>query len=641
MLPFFAAAVAAVTSPVPSASPSPIPQIVRVVTSDRSAEAISKATRVTYVVTKQQIKENGYRTIGSALTKLPGVEIESYGAIGSNVSFGIRGNNSAQVLVLVDGMPAPGGLAGSVNLGTFSTAGIDRIEVVEGGGSTLYGTGAVGGIINIITDRSTQSNGIARYGSFGDTEFQAGAEGLIIDRTYANNAFGLPSYTSFGTVMPTTRNNSNYGATTLRYSGSKTFGSITAEINLSTADEVIGSPGYYPYVSTTSLQNEVDNIAGLTLHHNGAQSTTTLQLGGTQQQLAYNCNETQEPFECGQPSQSLSFESRVTANLRNAVDAGNQHLVYGIDLSRGTVMANSGGAPVVVPSGAPQPPAVTTAGLAQTAAYVQDNVDFSRSLHAYAGIRGERDGAQGGAISPSVGIEADAGNGVALKVNYATAFRAPNASELYYPGYGNPNLQPERSQVADATLHFTGGAVTASAGWFSTRSNDLIVSTLIECLPPSYLNCIYLPENVAHALQQGFTLEGATRPHGGISASFNATDLYTAENLTSNTRLSNDPVMTVNLGLKFVPARSGIFGGAEIWERVVGQRGSVDYAQPLFFQPAAYSNLTAYVDFRVAPKINLYLRGYNLGNERYADVGSPFGGYPMPGRSFALELQTR
>ncbi|MEO7202607.1 MAG: TonB-dependent receptor, partial [Candidatus Tumulicola sp.] len=570
-------------------------------------------------------------------TKLPGVEIESYGPIGSNVSFGIRGNNSSQVLVLVDGMPAPGGLAGSVNLGTFSTAGIDRVEVVEGGGSTLYGTGAVGGVINIITDHSTQSNGIARYGSFGDTEFQAGAEGFSIDRTYANNAFGLPSYTSFGTVMPTTRNNSNYGATTLRYSGSKTFGSVTAQLNFSTADEIIGVPGFYPFVSTSSIQNEVDNIAGLTLHHNGAQSTTTLQLGGEQQQLAYNCNDIQEPEACYQPSQSLSVESRVSMYLRNAVDAGTQHLVYGIDLSRGTVMTNGGGGPVVVPSGAPQPPPSSTDALAQTAVYVQDNVDFSHIFHGYAGLRGERDGGLGGAISPSVGIEADPATGIALKVNYATAFRAPNASELYYPGFGNPNLQPERSQVADATLHFTGSAGTASAGWFTTRSNDLIVSTLIECLPPSYYNCIYLPENVAHALRQGFTVDGTTRPHGGISASFNATDLYTAENLTTNTRLPNDPVMTVNLGLKFVPARTGIFGGAELWERVVGQRGTVDFTQPLFFQPAAYSNLTAYVDLRVTPKLDLYLRGYNLGDERYADVS----GYPMPGRSFALELRTR
>ncbi|HXM06399.1 MAG TPA: TonB-dependent receptor plug domain-containing protein, partial [Candidatus Acidoferrum sp.] len=379
MLPFFAVAIAAVASPTPSASPSPIPQIVRVVTSDRSAEAISKATRVTYVVTKQQIQQYGYRTIGDALTRVPGVELESYGAVGANQSYGIRGSNSSQVLVLVNGMPAPGSLANSVNLGTFSTAGIDRVEVVEGGGSTLYGTGAVGGIINIVTDTTTQSNGLVRYGSFGDTEIQAGGEGFTVDRTWANNIYGLPSYTSSGTVEPTSRNNAQYGATTLRYSGQHTFGSITAELNLSTEDEIIGAPGEYPYLSVSSLQNEVDNVAGLTLRHNGAQSTTTLQLGGEQQQLAFNCNEIQEPGACYQPSQSLSVESRVSAYLRNAVDGGNNHLVYGADLSRGTVMANSGGAPAPYIS-PPPPPTVTTAALAQSAAYIQDRFEFSNSF---------------------------------------------------------------------------------------------------------------------------------------------------------------------------------------------------------------------------------------------------------------------
>ncbi len=429
MLPLFAAAVAAVASPSPLPSASSIPQIVRVVTSDRSEEAISKSTRVTYVVTKQQIEKYGYRTIGDTLTKVPGVELETYGAIGSNQSYGIRGSNSSQVLVLVDGMPAPGSLANSVNLGTFSTAGVDRVEIVEGGGSTLYGTGAVGGIINIITDHSTQPDGLIRYGSFGDTEVQAGGAGFTVDRTWANNIYGLPSYTSYGTVEPTSRNNAQYGATTLRYSGAHTFGWITAELNLSTEDEIVGSPGAYPYLSTTSLQNEVDNIAGLTLRHNGRQSTTTLQLGAEQQQLAFNCNELQEPAACFQPSQSLTVESRVSAYLRNAVDGGNNHLVYGADLSRGTVMTNSGGAPApfLTP---PPPPVVTAAALAQAATYVQDKYDFSNSFQAYGGIRGELDGSLGGAISPSLGFELEPSRGIALKVNYATAFRAPERQRI-------------------------------------------------------------------------------------------------------------------------------------------------------------------------------------------------------------------
>ena len=86
--------------------------------------------------------------------------------------------------------------------------------------------------------------------------------------------------------MPTTLNNANYGATTLRYSGDQTFGSITAELNLSTADQIIGASGEYPYQSTSALQNEVDNIAGLDAAPNGAQSTTTLQSAGSSSRSA-------------------------------------------------------------------------------------------------------------------------------------------------------------------------------------------------------------------------------------------------------------------------------------------------------------------------------------------------------------------
>ncbi len=144
------AAAVAVASPSPT--PSAPPEITHVVTSDRADETLRSTTRTTYVVTAADIATRGYRTVGDALADIPGVEISRYGAIGSNISYGIRGSSSTQVLVLVDGLPAPGEFTNSVQFGTISTSGVRRIEVVEGGGSTLYGTGAIGGIINIITD---------------------------------------------------------------------------------------------------------------------------------------------------------------------------------------------------------------------------------------------------------------------------------------------------------------------------------------------------------------------------------------------------------------------------------------------------------------------------------------------------------
>jgi vitamin B12 transporter len=634
MLVLIAAAVAAVSSPSPSPSASPIPQIAHVVTSDRSDEAITRATRVTYVVTQQQIQRYGYRTIGDAIAAVPAVEMESYGAIGANQSYGIRGSETAQVLVLVNGMPAPGSLSNTVNLGAFSTAGVERIEIVEGGGSTLYGQGSIGGIINIITNRQPATAGTLRYGSFDDRELRAAAYGFTFERIDSTNAYSLPSYTLFGTPLATTRENADYEATTLRYGGAHAFGTVDAELNLGIDSTHGGAPGFYPFVSTTSRQDEVDKDGTLTLRTHGKRSTTTLQLNGTAQQIAFDCNETVEPSACFQPSQSLSLESRVAADLRNTVDAGHQQIVYGIDLSRGTVQTNTGGATVPVAPSATPPPPVSSAALAQTAAYVEDVADVTSTLRAYGGLRAERDGSLGGEISPSLGVEAAFSKTASLKLNYATAFRAPNASELYYPGYGNPNLHPERAQVGDVTFTDTSVLGGLSVGWFTNHTNDLIVPVLVQSYPQEYIY-IYQPENIDHALMQGLTFDLKTRPYNGLSFALNATDLYTALNLSTHSRLPNDAVFTVNAGLQIAAAPSGAFGGAGISARIVGARGPIDQTQPLFFQPVAYTNLGAYVALRLAPHMSLYLRGYNLGSERYADVL----GYPLPGRAFALELQ--
>ncbi|MGC2243910.1 MAG: TonB-dependent receptor plug domain-containing protein, partial [Candidatus Aquilonibacter sp.] len=208
-----AAVVSFSPSPSPSPAPSALPQIAHVVTSDRSDETLRNSVRTTYVVSADEIARNGYRTVADALENIPGVEIANYGPIGTQVDYGIRGTSSAQVLVLVDGQPAPGGLADSVELGTLSTAGVARIEVVEGGGSTLYGTGAIGGIVNVITNGATPANATLRYGTFEDTELHAQGGGFTFDRVVAANNFALPPDSIGGIPGPTTRNSPYQGTT--------------------------------------------------------------------------------------------------------------------------------------------------------------------------------------------------------------------------------------------------------------------------------------------------------------------------------------------------------------------------------------------------------------------------------------------
>lgn len=605
-------------APSPSPSPSALPDIAHVYTSDRGEETIKNATRTTYVVTHDQISRYGYRTVGEALQSLPGVNALPYGAIGSSVNYGIRGSSTAQVLVLVDGLPAPGSFANSVELGNMPTTGVDRIEVVEGGGSTLYGSGAIGGIINVITRQSAPASATLAYGSFGERRLEVNTDHVQISRVLANNDFALPG----GAVQP----DSDYASSAIHLDGSRRIGSFRLAMRAGLEYDHLGTPGFFGFQSPSSRQDDVNEDADLAAVRKGAQSELTLQFGGTRQQITFACDATNDP-NCFQPVPSLGTDSRLDFSARNVVAGANEQVLYGIDLSRGTVRSDSGGSGVSVDP------------LSQAAAYVQHKVSTTWG-NVYYGMRGERDGALGGEFSPSAGVLVRLSNEASLKANIASAFRAPNASELYFPGYGNAQLSPERAKVADLSItdaHLLGGV---TVGWFTNRTNHLIVPTPVKtgttCVmdPASFT---YEPCNVDNAFIQGFTLDARTPRFNGFTSALNVTDLYRAQNVDAGLRLPNQPVIAATLRLDYTAGPSSAIDSWGVWMHLAGARGAVDQTQPLFFQPAPYTTVNAYLRLRAGEKTLVSVRGYNLGNERYAAVG----GFPMPGRSFVLEVSTK
>ncbi|MDP9025412.1 MAG: TonB-dependent receptor [Candidatus Eremiobacteraeota bacterium] len=620
---FSAPALPAVAQAVAMPSPTPLPpqEIVHVVTADRSDETLHNATRTTYVVGRDEIVRRGYRTIGDALAQLPGVQITRYGPIGQNVSYGIRGSSSSQVLVLVDGMPAPGEFANSVQLGTQSTAGVRRIEVVEGGGSTLYGSGAIGGIINVITDAQFERpSGTARYGTFGDRELRLSAHGVSFERIVANNTFAVPASPG----SPSTRDNSDDESTSLHFGLDRKIGAVEATFRSGIENDHLGAAGFYPFLSASSREDDVNASGSAAFSLVRPQASATLQIGGSRQQLAFACNAAGDA-NCFSAVPALNTESRLGFSLRNAVTSRTDRVLYGMDFSRGSVREDSG---------AGTAGSIATATLSQSAAYAQETRAVGAG-EAYVGVRAERDGSLGGEFSPALGFRTPFGHTLEVKLNAASAFRAPNASELYFPGYGNPGLAPERAQLADVSLAANRISGGVSAGWFTNRTTDLIVPQMVGTDGSG--NPIFKPENVHHARLQGFTLDARTLPLHGITAALTITDLYRAQDVDAGSRLPNDPVFTVNFSLGVRGSAGSRFVDGGIVLRSVGARSSVNPLQPLFAQAAAYSNFDAYARFRIAPSALVALRGYNLGNERYAEVA----GFPMPGRTFAAEISIR
>jgi outer membrane cobalamin receptor len=593
-------------------TPSPAPQIAHVVTSDRSDEPISAAARTTYVVTKSEMLRHGYLSIADAVADIPGVTLMRYGAGVSQAQIGINGSTSEQVLVLVDGMPAPGAQIEGVDLANFSTDGVQRIEVVEGGGSTLYGSGSIGGIINIITTPLQQSVVTAGTGSFGTNSLSIQTPYLSLERDVATDAYSLPN----GTRRP----DSDYGLTNLRTGYAKALGKVDARFSAGISDIHQGTPGGDDYLSPTSRQNNVSRDADASFSTTVRATTTTLQLGASSLDLVYSCNtgydNSGNPIDpnCYAPPQLLT-DSQVAASLRADAKHDRSRTVYGVDLSRGTSRVDDGYDPLAIHP------------FAQTAAYVQQSWIVGSDDSLYAGFRGERDGGQGGAFSPSVGAIVHLSSALSLRANAATAFRAPTADDLYYPYFSNPTLVPERTRVSNVALTQQSSRWSASLNWFSTSGTNLIVD-----------DANYIPQNVGRASIQGVTFAARTGGRTGIYSTLAATDLYREQDLDTNERLPNrGPVLAATLELGYVGTPVSRIESAALTMRNEGPRGYVDTTAPLFDQPAAYSSLTAFVRIRAGAHTLVTLRGFNLGNERYAEIG----GYPMPGRTFRLELSSR
>ena len=625
---FSAAAASAAPAPTTSPSPTPIPEIARVYTSDRSAESARRSIRTTFVVTAATIAREGYRTVADAVETLPGVSLSRYGSFGALTTVSIRGSSTPQVLVLLDGMPIAGSQIDGVDLEQIGTNGVSRIEVVEGGGSTLYGSGSIGGVINIITNAAPSLGASVSSGSFDTQHYAFNTPYVSYSRSYASNAFGLPD----GTV----RGNSQASFNTIGLHYAHRIGAIEASLTGSLVSNALGAPGAQPFFSPTSEQSNLQRDGRLTLSHASKGSVQTLQIGVSSLDLGFTCNAPVDPNCFNAPSKnpgaSLSQDSKTMVGLRDDVGNDDARVVYGVDLTRGNTRVDSG-----IPYAVDQLPQIATAAYSQVAAYAQAQITAGKDAEVYAGLRGENDGAQGGAYSPSLGALARLGPALELKLNAATAFRAPTAEELYYPGFSNPHLQPERTRVGDATLQAPSLAGGVSLTWFTTAGTNLIVDSPVT----------FAPENIGHALLQGFTLAVKTRPFHGYTTSLDVTNLYRAEDLETQTRISGrGPAVAATLAFDYVAAPADRFDGIGISATTQGRRGVLDPALPAFDQPVGFTTVNAHVGYRIAPKLVLTLRGYNLGNERYSQIGTwsapsaPYYAYPMPGRSFALELRT-
>ena len=132
-----------------------LPEVV--ITATRSSLETERAPSAVTVITAEDIAQRQYRFVADALRSVPGLHVVQTGSPGQLTSVFTRGLTSEATQVMLDGIPINQGLAGLYNFADLSTENIERIEVVRGPQSTIYGPRAGGGVINIITTRGTRA----------------------------------------------------------------------------------------------------------------------------------------------------------------------------------------------------------------------------------------------------------------------------------------------------------------------------------------------------------------------------------------------------------------------------------------------------------------------------------------------------
>lgn len=545
-----------------------------VVTATRLPMPLAATTAAVTVISGDELRSHGIATVSDALRTVNGSAVVETGPLGSATSLFLRGGESNMVRVLLDGVPlnAPGG---AVDLSNLSTADVERIEIVRGPASVLYGSDAVAGVVQIFTrgGAGARWEAGARGGSFGsrsaDVRLATGgavadaslsASHLSTDGIYAfNNAYRDDVVAASAGLVPGGRTTARL---TVRYTNALYHyptdgsGNVVYHDQFQTGSGVVASldAGRYlaPRLETRLLLGLAENTGRQDQEPNGPADT-----------LGYYA------------FWSIDRVSRRSADLRL-----NWHLAPATVLTGGAALETEAERSSNLSQSQYGPSAGSLIVSRWNRAYYGQAVaDAGTHVSVTAGLRLEDNEAFGTFVTYRGGVAWHAG-GTKVRAAIGTAFKEPGFLDNDGTGYvtGNPDLKPERSRSWDVGLEQQVGRVALSATWFDQRFRDLIQYTFAPPTPtaPNYYN-------VAAANAYGLELEAraSALPSLEVTARYTYTHTASADSgfdgatFAQGRRLIRRPTNAASLDLAY---GFGARGSASVAAQYVGDRDDEDFS---------------------------------------------------------------
>ena len=605
-----------------------------VISATKTEMPVKQVTSAVEVITGEQMQQRKLRSVAEALRWAQGLSVFQSGGPGTVVDVRMRGGTPAQTLVLIDGAIVNNGALGGYDFGNLTTDNIERVEILRGSQSMMWGSDAMGGVINITTKRGRDTPNIAafvEYGSFATIREGAnvsGKKGIVdfagtISRwdtssfsaiNYRRGAFERDGYHNWqgsarlGVDLPKDGRlefNFRWIEGILNFDGFSNAGNPADVFGAGSASR--------QYVYSGNYSQPITNWWSQKLTLARATDTLTSHSGPVEYDVVTGVTEPVAAFNM--------FNSNLSTASNRIEWQNNFQVAKPLLLTAGYQFREQTGenTNLIDPT-----QSIPDKVLSSNAGFADAQLNLWDRVFGTAGIRQDEYNVFGSATTYRVtGGYLHKETGTKLRGSYGTGFRAPTFNELYFPGFGNPNLQPEKSQGLDAAIEqsLPNDRGTLSLGYFWTHYRNLILTVndpTICTAPGSFGFCA---QNIGQARAQGVEASAKVRLYRdepwmkSLDLMFQYT--YTATNDLTNgqdTRLPKWPLNQWSTVLSYQPIESV---RVNLEGRYVGQRYNVQGNRQSIPSFVVW-NLSATYD--VNKHVQIYTRADNLFNEKYEEV---------------------
>jgi vitamin B12 transporter len=600
------ASLAALVAPLVHAQSVPATQrlpAVEVTTPARLAQPLEDALPSTSVITRAEIERLQSQELVQLLSRQAGIEFAQAGGPGAQAAIFVRGANSSQVLVLVDGVRMNSALSGGPVLGGVALDTIERIEISRGNLAALYGSSAIGGVVQIFTRAPVGTAASASVeGGQGQTLNGAATAGWADEASRVSLSVASRRSQQFSAIDPSqvrtgpfvagvnadldaNRNDSaSFSAAHRTANGTRLAASYWRSRNVVDFDDT--SDGPFATHTETSLQQSWQASARVPVW------------GPWTSELAV-----------GQFSEDSENQVSVASFSAGRFSARNRQATWKNDVTlapgwTGTLalewLQQRGGA--------------TSYDPAFAGAYTAFERDVTSPWAGLQGAVGEQE-FQFAVRYDGYSDTASATTGLAAwawrfapqwraGLQVSNAFRAPSFNDLYFPGFGNPDLVPETSTSGEASLAWQGGAWRVRAAAYRTESRNLI----------AYDPSTFRVENIARARSTGLELTAAGQV-GDWALGANASWVRPI-NQDTDERLARRAPWSINASAIYEAGRWR--AGGEL--SYVGPRWDADINTFARVSLDPYVLVRLVGSVKITPQVSLTARVENLFDEKYQTI---------------------